>query len=154
MCLNIQCVSFPFKFELFVAGLAMGVTNGSAMITLAPQGPIRHTFIALSIIMPLAIYICRLVKARIKQHIQTEFRCLQASCECIILISWSHSCVFTIAQDGQVTTPTTAIDYIQFGMYVQSNDKEFRIFCGCNSNRFVVQNFIFVDACYLLFTRR
>ena len=61
--------NFPFKFELFVAGLAMGVTNGSAMITLAPQGPIRHTFIALSIIMPLAIYICRLVKARIKQHI-------------------------------------------------------------------------------------
>ncbi|RVW50780.1 Ankyrin repeat-containing protein BDA1 [Vitis vinifera] len=60
--------NFPFKFELFVAGLAMGVTNGSAMITLAPQGPIRHTFIALSIIMPLAIYICRLVKARIKQH--------------------------------------------------------------------------------------
>ncbi|XP_034676783.1 uncharacterized protein LOC117907372 [Vitis riparia] len=66
--IDVLTYNFPLKFELFVTVFAMVVTYDTAMITLVPQGPIRRTFIALSIMMPLAIYIFRLVKARIKQH--------------------------------------------------------------------------------------
>ncbi|KAL6349427.1 hypothetical protein AAG906_034084 [Vitis piasezkii] len=66
--IDVLTYNFPLKFELLVTVFAMVVSYDTAMITLAPQGPITHTFIALSIIMASAICILRLVKARIKQH--------------------------------------------------------------------------------------
>lgn len=66
--IDVRTYNLPLKFELFVTVFAMVVTYDTAMITVAPEAPIKHTFIALSIMMPLAIYIFRLVKARIKQH--------------------------------------------------------------------------------------
>ena len=66
--IDILTYNFPLKLELSLTGLAMGATYGSAMITQAPEGPIKGTVIWLFVIIPIALVIFRCIKTRIKQH--------------------------------------------------------------------------------------